>query len=1124
MEEITEECLLEETKRKLQRLSNPKSISKITALPNFAINSLTSSSKSQNIIDHVFNEDKNSNYSKVTKNRPKNLTTNSFKSKGMPKAPGILKSRESDNNLNFKNLLRNNFIKDNSFETKQTKDKSKIRFRISERTISRNNTSFSRSGNEPLNETTKFLEKSKLKVDNTLLSKENKNIKNLLSNFIIENNKKLITKNNFNKRLLFPVATGKSGGFAPSHDGPIEGQRLSSNITQANGLKINPHPSPRHSQHNGFNTFRSEADEKVENSLTPDNKSHKSNYFRALSDKLEMPRNSSGFDNSLDTDIDDIDFPLNHEHLEHKKHYYEKFCYKLYIPNRELVTMKNVYDSMSDEETLQDKTWYLINPISLFKMIWDVFAILCAIYNIVAIPYELAFDLMDGTKFYTHMFIDLFFTFDAILSFFTGYYQDDKIIYNFKMIVQYNYTSLNWYLSFISSFPFESLVFVFEPRYLAYETFLYKDRRTFAFLLQIYKFVRYIKWIQLYRIFNIRHKIETLQIGMKKVIDSNLYLKAIISYLSAFLLLIYLATCFWCYLGYRDVDDIHGTWITFYNLTDADETDIFVSALYYVLATMFTIGYGDISPQTTAEHLYVSLLMTIGSVIWSFLLTAFSQFFIDKDEKTQVLKERLNILDILKKEHNLTEGFIERIKKSLFFDYKSYKKDRIGLINYLPTYLRNELYLAMYKTQVTHLKFFKNQSYEFIITVLPLLKNVQMLQEESVVTKGDIVKHLYMVVKGVLSVVLSIERSKIEISQIKSSFHIGDILMYMEDQSPYDIVVKTKVCNLFVMARQDFAELKLSFKDAVSNILVQSHKDFCEIEKRRSLAIDYHSEHKTFFGFRINLKEPMFSTSSFGQKTMFKMSQVSSQISKEIRLDSLLSKSRVSQTTHPDKDIRTPQDLGTIIEKGDEENEKANQTKKYISSSCDSSNLDECEDDIHPLNSGNKLKKTIRKPATNLLEIIEEVKEAKETWTPATIKLSTPQELSLISDQPKKHFALSPANKVSDPQKFFPQDMNLRKGSLFVNPVPRNKLGINLSPDRRLSIDRTNTPGFMLALNQKIFQDIAIQRNPEIVQDQIIDLIALKNITKLEKLLRKVDKILLKLNDILIMNLKRKGK
>jgi CRP-like cAMP-binding protein len=1047
MEYATEDCLIsfeERSKRQIKIINNKNHT---VGFKRTEQNNITTSFQ---IAEKLFNDE---GFNKLKKTNNEGQRRNSaFVNSPNSKKSGKRLSNAHDfvglkNNLLSKTILNNNFMGGGLYSAMSFKEKesSKVKTDTNKGSSSNIRAAFATTSKNLSHKSVensvsnKFIEKSKLTDDNTFLSKENNNIKSFLFNCM-------------QVKMKAEVLTSE-GNVKPSNEDVqlFTDQNDSMNVdTGGNNNEINIPSLLKQSISLPLKKIINKNDPKPSEMYLPH--------------ITEAP----SLEDTLDADIEDLDFPLHHEHLKQVDHYIDKYSYKLYRPGRELVRFKNIYDSMSDEEALDIQKWYTINPIGFFKLVWDSLAIILALFNLIAIPYELAFDIMDTNRFYVHLFLDLFFTTDSFLMFFTGYFSDEKVIYKFRKIVKNYYHSPRCYINFISSFPFESFFYIIFPDYLDVDRYGYSQKGPHQKSLLIWKVVRYLKWIELFRLVSLIYKFENLAKGMKKYIHLNLYLRAMLSYLIVLLILIYLASCFWCYLGYRDQSNPELTWLTYYNLTDADNLDIFTCALYYIFTTIFTIGYGDISPTNTVERVYVSILMTIGSVIWSFLLTAFSQVFIINDERTSILNTRMEVLDSISSDLTLSDNLVERIRRSIQYDFKAYKKDQMELMCFLPINLRNELYLSMYKTQITHLKFFKNQSFNFIITVLPLLKNIELLKDEHIITKGDIVKHLYMVTKGVLSVVLINEGERLEISQIKSSFHIGDILMYIDDQCPYDIIVKTNVCNMFVLARSDFAELKMSFKDPISRILLQSYNDYCKIEKIRTQALDYYNQYKTFAGYKLKMTQGMFTSSALVNKAMKKMRQISTQIINDIQLDRKFNKKDILETT-----VERIKILENLSSKSD----NSNDGRRH--SFADSSNCGE----------GDAKKKTS-------LETIIEVKEGKDS------RVST-----IICGKNKSNcaqfeFADPVANKnpilISSPTKKFIDSIGVNRLSL---PSNKNKI-INSIQDR-------------------MSQDINFSRNPEIMQSKILGIINQKNIKIVEKQVRRIKKVLYKLNKILILNLRK---
>ena len=51
------------------------------------------------------------------------------------------------------------------------------------------------------------------------------------------------------------------------------------------------------------------------------------------------------------------------------------------------------------------------------------------------------------------------------------------------------------------------------------------------------------------------------------------------------------------------------SWLALANLQDANPSEIYVNALYWVITTTCTVGYGDFHPITTNERMVVIICM-----------------------------------------------------------------------------------------------------------------------------------------------------------------------------------------------------------------------------------------------------------------------------------------------------------------------------------------------------------------------------------------------------------------------------------------------------------------------------------------------------------------------------------
>lgn len=62
-------------------------------------------------------------------------------------------------------------------------------------------------------------------------------------------------------------------------------------------------------------------------------------------------------------------------------------------------------------------------------------------------------------------------------------------------------------------------------------------------------------------------------------------------------------------------------WIDTADLKEADPSHLFVTALYWSLTTITTIGYGDIAPLNAETRLFGIVAMIIGTGVFSYTMT-----------------------------------------------------------------------------------------------------------------------------------------------------------------------------------------------------------------------------------------------------------------------------------------------------------------------------------------------------------------------------------------------------------------------------------------------------------------------------------------------------------------------
>ena len=97
----------------------------------------------------------------------------------------------------------------------------------------------------------------------------------------------------------------------------------------------------------------------------------------------------------------------------------------------------------------------------------------------------------------------------------------------------------------------------------------------------------------------------------------------ILVYMVLFLILFHNLACIWFLIArYNDFEE--DTWVYRYEFVSKPIRAQYLASFYFILTTITTVGYGDISPKNEAEHAFCILVMMIGVFSYSLAIGTFT--------------------------------------------------------------------------------------------------------------------------------------------------------------------------------------------------------------------------------------------------------------------------------------------------------------------------------------------------------------------------------------------------------------------------------------------------------------------------------------------------------------------
>ena len=82
---------------------------------------------------------------------------------------------------------------------------------------------------------------------------------------------------------------------------------------------------------------------------------------------------------------------------------------------------------------------------------------------------------------------------------------------------------------------------------------------------------------------------------------------------------------------------------------------LYLAGLYFAVASLMTVGFGDIHPYTNSEMIFCVIWMIFGVAFYSMILGTLTSLLANIDAKKASLKELLNRVDDFKMLHRISD-------------------------------------------------------------------------------------------------------------------------------------------------------------------------------------------------------------------------------------------------------------------------------------------------------------------------------------------------------------------------------------------------------------------------------------------------------------------------------------
>ncbi|TNV85871.1 hypothetical protein FGO68_gene14280 [Halteria grandinella] len=428
---------------------------------------------------------------------------------------------------------------------------------------------------------------------------------------------------------------------------------------------------------------------------------------------------------------------------------------------------------------------YMIYPDDKVRKYWDLLVSLIIIMSCFLTPVYLAFpDLQTDNMQILDQSMNLLFLIDIILSFISARYDSEHQIIDNPCVISKNYLC-TWFLVDLSSvIPFE-LLFSFGS---------FNKITRFTRLGKLYKLLRMTKIMRVLRISKIKNKEVR---NLSEIIKISAATERFIYLIITFTVMQHVVACLWIFVAKMDDDSSKANWIYIKDMVDENDQDVYVTALYFTVTTLVTVGYGDITPQSSQEKIFCMVIMIIGIVTFSYMTGSLSSIIQSIDSNEAHIQEKITVLNNLAQDYDLDVGLFRKLVKNIKYDHSRKQKDMVQFMEELPHKLKVELAFAVHQKMYKQVKFFEQKERSFIAWITKILKPSKIDDQEYAFKEGEDVVEMCFLAKGSIQYVLPRYDNK-SFSAVAQGDHFG----YLELADDPMFTQNDEVCSTSTAAEK----------------------------------------------------------------------------------------------------------------------------------------------------------------------------------------------------------------------------------------------------------------------------------------------------------------------------------
>ena len=410
-----------------------------------------------------------------------------------------------------------------------------------------------------------------------------------------------------------------------------------------------------------------------------------------------------------------------------------------------------------DEGEADMKAWCgLRHPQNVNRKIYDIIQMLLLLWTLIVVPVRIAFAIqptVDEASFWVDVTVDSFFMFDLIIQGSTYYLsgRSGQWVSNGKKIRRRYFRS--WFIvDFVAVFPTDYLIRIMQFHQGA-------EARSFRML----RLARLLRYARLLKFMNMKRMGEILAVFQGMIGWNQLSIEFIFKILILCIMFVcfnHLGALTFLLIGreYSALIEPYGPgggwWDSLYGekvlngipVTDGEQ---YVDAVYFVMMTLTSVGYGDITPKLTGERLFVYIMMFFTAFFYAYVIGTFADLIANKRRDKSAFEQKMRSVFAFLELVECPDETLHKVRA--FYQYRypgGTLFDEHEIFAELPNKLKNEVVLHRFERTIHNVPFFRNCPEDATSDICLRLRGHTSAPDDTIMTRGEHSSELIIMERG----------------------------------------------------------------------------------------------------------------------------------------------------------------------------------------------------------------------------------------------------------------------------------------------------------------------------------------------------------------------------------------